>query len=430
MHFTTDPDLLDTPPEADFDRLTKLAAELIGTPMALLTIVDDRRQFFKSIHGLGEPWASLRETPIEMSICKHVVDRQHALVVDDATTHPLLGANDGIKALKVAAYMGEPVRAASGRVVGVFCVADSRPRRWTQNELDRLRTLARSVEHAIALRAAAIGQRTMVTELLRINEDLDKRSAELSVARQAAERALVQQTRFLAGLSHELRTPLNGVLGGLALLELTDSPEKQRAMTAMIRASSTALRDCVEELIAYCRIGAGIERIDSGPFAPAAAATEALDAVRALAAEKGLSLDLNAASDTPAVWVNDRRRVVAVLMNLLGNAIKYTKAGGVRLSLKPSGGALAFRVSDTGPGIDERHVELIFEPFNRGDATVANSAPGTGLGLAIAREMAQALGGSLDVERSVVGEGTTFLLLVPFHQDASVDEPDGDRLTA
>ena len=408
-----DPQLFDTAPEPDFDRLTELAASMIGAPVALLSLVDDARQFFKSAVGLPEPWASLRGTPLSHSFCKHVVASGAALAVEDAPNHPLVRDNPAIRDLGVAAYLGEPVRLPSGAAIGSMCVIDHQPRVWTPRDRTVLQTIARSVENAIALRAATQAQRDAMNDLMAINEALSTQSAELAIARLSAENALAQQTRFFAGLSHELRTPLNGVMGGLALLEGVPDPEKQPRFRAMIRASAQALSECVEDLLTYCRLGAGIEATDAYPFDPADTVRNAGEAVRASAEQKGLTLEVLIDPATPQSWVSDGRKVEHVLVNLLGNAVKYTDAGHVRLSVRPFGAALAFRVEDSGRGVPEAHRDAIFEPFNRGDPDAARSCAGTGLGLAIARETAQRLGGSLTLERSAPGEGSAFLMIVP-----------------
>jgi signal transduction histidine kinase len=408
-----DPRLFDTPPEDDFDRLTELAALLTDTPVALLSLVDETRQFFKSAVGLGEPWASKRETPLSHSFCKIVVESGQPLVVEDARKHPVLRHNLAIRDLGVISYLGEPVRTPSGRLIGSFCAIDSKVRDWTARERRIVATLARSVENAIALRAATDAQRDALADLMRINKALAMQSAELSEARAIAERALAQQTRFLAGLSHELKTPLNGVLGGVTLLETAQDDAARARCGRMIRASAKALGGCVEDLIAYCRMGAGIDKVAIETFDPRAAVAAAVDAARALASEKGLRLESRIDPDAPDAWVSDGRRVEQILVNLLGNAAKYTVAGVIGVALTAEDDGLAFRVFDTGRGVPEPHRDRIFEPFNRGDPETARSATGTGLGLSIARETAQRIGGSLSLESSRKGAGSIFLLRLP-----------------
>lgn len=420
MTVAPDPDLFDTPQEEDFDRLSRLAADMVGAPIALLSLVDSDRQFFKSAVGLPEPWATRRETPLTHSLCRHVVEAGTALVVEDARLDPLVRDNLAVRDLGVVAYLGEPVRMSSGAVAGSLCVIDTAPRAWSERDRRIVRTLARAVENVIALRAATAAQREVMAELVNINEALSAQSGELAMARLTAETALARQTRFLAGLSHELRSPLNGIMGGLALLEAARDAEAARRCRTMIASSANALSDCVEDLITFCRLGAGMETVSFGPYNPRRTVQEAAEAQRAVAEAKGLVLKVEIDPYAPAQACGDGGLIARILVNLLGNAVKYTAEGQITAWLgRDADGALAYRVTDTGRGVPETVREAIFEPFNRGDPDVARSATGTGLGLAIAREMATRIGGSLTLERSTPGVGSTFLLRAPEPQDAA-----------
>ena len=149
----SDSDLLDSPPEAAFDRLTRLAAKLLGVPVALVSLVDDHRQFFKSAVGLPEPWASRRETPLTHSFCQYGVTSAEPLIVIDAREHPWLKDNLAISELGVIAYAGIPLLGEQEQVLGMFCAIDSVPRPWTDDEISTLRELASMVSTEIELRA-------------------------------------------------------------------------------------------------------------------------------------------------------------------------------------------------------------------------------------------------------------------------------------
>jgi len=134
--------LLDTPPEEAFDRLTRLAVKVVETPVALMTLVASDRQFFKSQVGLGEPWATRRETPLSYSFCQHVVAMGAPLVVEDARQHPLVADNPAVAELGVIAYVGVPLTLAEGNTVGTLCAIDHAPRHWTVAQVGLLRDLA------------------------------------------------------------------------------------------------------------------------------------------------------------------------------------------------------------------------------------------------------------------------------------------------
>lgn len=146
-------DLLDTPTEAAFDRLTQLASKIIGAPVSLVSLVDSDRQFFKSFVGLEGPAAKRRETPLSHSFCQHVVASGEPLVVSDARKHPVLMHNRAVPDLNVIAYLGIPLQTSDGQNLGSFCVIDGQERHWTPHEIEIIRELAMSVMTEIELRA-------------------------------------------------------------------------------------------------------------------------------------------------------------------------------------------------------------------------------------------------------------------------------------
>ena len=144
--------LLDTPPEASFDRLTRIACRLLRAPIGLVSLVDRDRQFFKACIGLPEPFASTRQTPLSHSFCKHVVATGKPLVVEDARVNPLVKLNPGITELGIIAYAGIPLTTTTGETLGSFCVVDCKPRAWTFEDVEALQELATCVMHEIESR--------------------------------------------------------------------------------------------------------------------------------------------------------------------------------------------------------------------------------------------------------------------------------------
>jgi len=146
--------LLDSGAEEAYDRLTRLAMNLLNAPVAQVSLVDEDRQFFKSGLGMNEPWASARETPLSHSICQHAVDAREPLVIEDARTHPLVRDSLAIRDLNVVAYAGIPLITSMGHALGTLCVIDHKPRAWTGEQIETLKTLAAAVLAQIELRAA------------------------------------------------------------------------------------------------------------------------------------------------------------------------------------------------------------------------------------------------------------------------------------
>jgi GAF domain-containing protein len=144
--------LLDTPPEAAFDRLARVACRVLHTPIALVSLVDRDRQFFKSCVGLPEPFASKRETPVTHSFCQHVVGTAKPLIVEDARTNPLVQLNPAVQELGIIAYAGIPLTTSEGHTLGSFCVIDSKPRFWSFDDIEVLQELAGCVMQEIESR--------------------------------------------------------------------------------------------------------------------------------------------------------------------------------------------------------------------------------------------------------------------------------------
>lgn len=168
-------DLLDTPPEVAFDRITRLIGKLIGVPVALVSILDSDRQFFKSEQGLPEPWKARRETPLTHSFCQHVVATEAPLVVDMAREHPLVRDNLAIPELGVEAYLGVPIHAPDGTVIGSLCAIDTVPRVWTAEEQATMADLVDILETELALREEIRRRRTAEAGKLLLMREMEHR---------------------------------------------------------------------------------------------------------------------------------------------------------------------------------------------------------------------------------------------------------------
>src|SRR3712207_4900612 len=166
--------LLDTPSEEAFDRLTRLVTRVLGVPIALVTLVDGHRQFFKSCVGLPEPWASKRGTPLTHSFCQYIVETGEPLIIEDAREHPQLRQNLAIPDLGVIAYAGIPLTMADGQTLGTFCAIDTKPRRWSASDLETLRDLAASAATEVQLRISLESARTSAEALERVYREREE----------------------------------------------------------------------------------------------------------------------------------------------------------------------------------------------------------------------------------------------------------------
>jgi CheY-like chemotaxis protein len=236
--------------------------------------------------------------------------------------------------------------------------------------------------------------------------------AELESARAAADSANLAKSQFLSRMSHELRTPLNAVLGFAQLLELREqSPDDRDAVEHILRGGNHLLA-LINEVLDLSRIEAGDMTLSPEPVHVADVVDEAIGLVRPLAAGRSVTLTVDHQRPCPHHVLADRQRLKQVLLNLLSNAVKYNRFGGtVVVGCVEVGDRVRLQVTDTGPGISADDVGRLFVPFERLGAA-ATEVEGTGIGLALSRRLAEAMGGTLDVD-SVAGEGSTFWIELP-----------------
>jgi PAS domain S-box-containing protein len=228
---------------------------------------------------------------------------------------------------------------------------------------------------------------------------------ETQLARDAAERANLAKSRFVATMSHELRTPLNGILAVADALSRRDLAKPDLDLVSIIQSSGQGLLSILNEVLDLARVEAGALLLDPRPFSPAETLAAVADVWRFAAEGKGLDLRV-AATRLPRTVVGDGGRLRQVLSNLLNNAIKFTDRGVVTLVARPvgrGGRRLRFEVVDSGPGIQDSQRERLFEPFVQADASTTRRHGGTGLGLAICRELVTLMGGRIWAEGARTG---------------------------
>ena len=376
-------DVLDTEAEQLFDDLTTLASQICETPIALISLIDPDRQWFKSRVGLDA-----EETSREIAFCSHAILQEEVFEIPNATLDPRFHDNPLVTGSPdIRFYAGAPLITPSGHAIGTLCAIDRKPRTLTEAQKTSLQTLSKSVVAHL--------------ELKRKNRELERTSQ--------------FKSDFLSYVSHEIRTPLNAINTFSRLLEgeakKLDLPPSFTTPLSHVSQSGERLLEIVNSVLDIKQIEAGKMRVIARAVNTSDFFTHLFSLTKIRAEDSGITFSTSIDKSVPDSLFFDDTKFGQVALNLLSNAIKFTNKGkSVRAQAKYKGGKVIFNVIDEGIGISEDDQKRLFEPFER--MGNAQEISGTGLGLNISRRLIELMDGTIKVS-SKLNHGTRISVSLP-----------------
>lgn len=379
-----DLDILDTLEEAAYDDLTYLAAQLCDAPIALVSLVDENRQWFKSHHGLGA-----RETPRDIAFCSHAIHGDEVFVVEDSDKDERFHDNPlATDAPHVKFYAGMPLYVDGKYPVGTLCIIDNHARKLTDEQRKSLEALARQV----------------VTQL-----ELRLKLKQLNVLDHAKD-------EFISMVSHELRTPLTSIVGSLGLLLQTMQDQlgpEASSMADVAHRNAERLINIVNDMLDIAKVDAGKLDLSLAKVSLNNAILDAVESNVPYATKCRCMLESELSATEGVELVVDKGRIIQVMNNLISNAAKFTKDDDT-IIIKSSidGDFVNIRVIDHGPGITEISRGDVFKRFVQSSSNVNHKLPGTGLGLNLCKYIIEKHNGVIDFITEE-GVGTEFYFKLP-----------------
>ncbi|GGW90899.1 response regulator [Salegentibacter mishustinae] len=533
--------ILDTPYEEDFDELAQLIALICDVPIAVISMIDDKRQWYKAKVGIDE-----NETPKEETFCQYTVLQDELIEIPDALldervkNNPHVTSENGIRF-----YAGMPLKAENGSNIGTVCVVDGKPKELNDRQKKALKLLTKQAMHLIEVRQKnkslgtelnsilekkveqtqrklelkeienkdlmkavknssgvvefnpdgtiisinknfeeisgysesellgshhkmlitpkdyaesdqlwkSLGQGIFKTgrvrrihkdgaefylqasynpiqnlegkviKVVKISQDITKEieaAISLQKAKEMAENLNEQKDNFIANVSHEIRTPIHAVLGFTdLLLENEDDKHKINYLNA-VKIAGDSLLFIVNDILDLSKMEAGLLQIDKDVFNVREVVSRVFSILHLKAHQKRIEFEPFVSPDVPELLIGDKNRLSQILINLLGNAIKFTTEGSVSLEVTvikdiSKKTILNFKVSDTGIGIPQDKLDTVFQRFLQAEETTSQKYGGTGLGLNISRQLIEKQEGSIEV-KSEHGKGTDFIFDIPFEK--------------
>lgn len=533
--------ILDTPYEEDFDELAQLIALVCDVPIAVISMIDDKRQWYKAKVGIDG-----NETPKEETFCQYTVLQDELLEISDALLDERVKSNPHVTSENgIRFYAGMPLKAENGSNIGTVCVVDGKPKELDNRQKKALKLLTKQAMHLIEVRQKnkslgtelnsilekkieqtqrklelkeienkdlmkavknssgvvefnpdgtiisinknfeeisgysesellgshhkmlitpkdytesdqlwkSLGQGTFKTgrvrrihkdgsefylqasynpiqnlegkviKVVKISQDITKEieaAISLQKAKEMAENLNEQKDNFIANVSHEIRTPIHAVLGFTDLLLENEGDKHKINYLNAVKIAGDSLLFIVNDILDLSKMEAGLLQIDKDVFNVRDVVNRVFSILHLKAHQKKIEFEPFVSPDVPKLLIGDKNRLSQILINLLGNAIKFTTEGSVSLEVTvikdiSEKTVLNFKVSDTGIGIPQDKLDTVFQRFLQAEETTSQKYGGTGLGLNISRQLIEKQEGSIEV-KSEHGKGTDFIFDIPFEK--------------
>ncbi|KRD57964.1 hypothetical protein ASE40_16600 [Flavobacterium sp. Root935] len=393
--------ILDTLPDHAFDDATKLVSYICGVPIAHISFIDENRQWFKSEIGIGAS-----EVPREISFCRYTIMESKMVEINDTHLNDRFKNDPNVTGgFNVRFYAGVPLTTPDGYNIGTLCAIDHVTKELNDNQRNALSIIAK---HVIA------------------QLELGTKNAQLDAQKKIAEKAVLARDSFVANMSHEIRTPLNAVIGFTDLLAQTDLDDVQREYIESVQIAGENLLLIVNDILDLSKIESGNLAIDSEPFNLKKTLKHVYDLLK-VKRQKEVEFNLFLDAEMPDVVVGDQGRLNQILVNLIGNSLKFTNEGEVTVSVKKieeteDNYTLKFSVKDTGIGIQKNKLTTIFERFTQGEESTTRTYGGTGLGLNIVKQLIELQNGEIKV-KSELNRGSEFIFILSYKKAQVIEAP-------
>lgn len=392
--------ILDTLPDTAFDDATKLVSYICGVPIAHISFIDESRQWFKSEIGIG-----VSEVPREITFCRYTILDTKMVEINDTFENERFKDDPNVTGgFNVRFYAGVPLTTPDGYNIGTLCAIDHVTKELNENQRNALSIIAKHV----------------ISQL-----ELGTKNIELAAQKKIAERAVLAKDSFLANMSHEIRTPLNAIIGFTDLLAQTNLDETQRDYINSVQIAGENLLLIVNDILDLSKIESGNLTIETIPFNLKTTLKHVYNLLK-IKVPKDVEFNLFLDADMPEMVIGDQGRLNQILVNLIGNALKFTHEGEVTVSVKmvdeiDSHYSLKFSVKDTGIGIPPKKLKTIFDRFTQAEDSTTRKFGGTGLGLNIVKQLIELQNAEINV-KSQQDRGSEFFFVINYKKADYVEE--------